>query len=89
MRVPTIDITIDEIVLHGLEPGQQHDFASAFDVMLTSLVRESAAGALGWRPRIESSRRMRSVGVSSAAGSSLGEAAAAKVFDVLSSGGRT
>jgi hypothetical protein len=56
MIIPTIEVTIDEIVLHGMPAGQQYDFAEALEVHLAELIRASAGDAAGWRPRTEAGR---------------------------------
>ena len=86
MKLPTIEITIDEVIVHGLTPGSQYDFADALEAKLTALIEESAAAAAGWRSRDESSRRTNVVAGSSVP--ALGEAVAVTVRDVLSDGGR-
>ena len=88
-QLPSIDITIDEVVLRGIAPGEQHAFADALTARLTALVEESAAGAVAWRSREESSRRTDGHELASSSPSMLGEAIASQVHGILTNGERS
>lgn len=87
MKLPAIEITIDEIVLHGLEPAHRHEFADALEMKLTHLAQEAAVTGTQWRSRDESSRRVPTVALEHSDGLHLGEAVAATVATVVSGGG--
>lgn len=89
-QLPAIEITIGEVVLHGVRPGDQHDFAAALTERLTALVEDSAAAAGDWRSRQESSHRTDAVQLTSASPSELGAAIAGQVHGLLAGNrGRT
>ena len=89
MQLPSIEITIDEVVLRGIAPGEQHAFADALTARLTVLVEESAAGVAAWRSREESSRRTDGLELASSSPSMLGEAIASQVHGILTNGERS
>jgi hypothetical protein len=80
--LPFIDVIVDEIVIRGLEPGQQYQFANALEARLTALIEADVASATGWRGRDESSRRVPAVDAD-AGPASLGNAVAATVSGVI------
>lgn len=81
--LPSIDITIDEVVLRGIEPGDQFRFVSALEARLTAMIEADIGRAAQWRSRDEASRRTTPVRADTGA-VSLGEAVAASVSDVVS-----
>jgi len=87
VSLPSIEVTIDEVVLRGVAAGQQYDFADALHETLSSLIEASIEQSGNWRSRSESSRRVPSVAIGEKASSQLGDAVAHSVYDALSEGG--
>jgi hypothetical protein len=85
----TLDIKIDELVLHGVVPEDAQTVADAIRSQLT-------ARAAGWlaegggapSPRIEASRRLPAMDIADSRPVALGEAVAGAVWNALL-GGRT
>lgn len=55
MKRPRLELHIDDLVLHGIAPGQRHEIASAMEDELSRLLLEGGPGAAGSRsvPRLD------------------------------------
>ena len=87
MRVPSVEITIDAVVLHGVAPDRRHEFAAALHEELAALVTGSIGEAERWPARSEASRRVPPINVGDAAPAALGDAVAGTVFGLVTGGG--
>ena len=80
---PRLEIVVDELVVHGLEPGAARAAAAALEARLTELAGEPHAPLA---PRAEAFRRARGVDVPAGSPRAVGEAVAGAVWGTL--GGR-
>jgi hypothetical protein len=83
MTAPRVEIVIDRMVFHGLEPAEARSAATAFEVRLAALAARPAAAILA---RTEAFRTTPAVGAPTRSPAAIGEAAAGAVWSAVSRG---